>query len=97
MKADRSFLRRQTKPYPTKDGSIFYLTSGANTDRDVLNPSKMATEASIYENEWFNGRLGHAVSFLGNNFEEASRMAMYLPQSDALSENDFTAMKKTGS
>ena len=96
VKSDRSFLRRQTKNYPTKDGSIFYLTKGAQTDRDVLNPATMAANATLMENEWFNGRLGHAASFLGNNFEEAARMAMYLPHSSALNDADRTAMKKTG-
>ena len=85
---DGYLVRRQVKPYPSAEGNSFYLTKGANSDREVLDPAAIARGSSFMNNEWCNGRLGHAISFLAGNVEEAALTMQYLPKEDNLQKDD---------
>ena len=48
------------------------------------------------DNEWYNGRLGHALSFLAANFCELQRMLKFIPSEDNLTESDKESLSKVG-
>ena len=88
VQAENYFVRRQIKPYPSAEGNSFYLTKGAESDREVLTPKFIARGGTLMNNEWCNGRLGHAISFLAGNLEEAAISLQYLPKEENLQEDD---------
>ena len=97
LKAEDYLVRRQLKPYPSKEGNTFYLTNGAKSDREVLNPAALAAGSTYLNNEWCNGRLGHALSFLCANLEEGAQMIQkYIPARKEVNEKGRLALTKSG-
>ena len=75
------FISKDVRPFPGADGSSFIKRRGSKNDTESLSVKKIGGSMTLLSSEWFNGRLAHAGSFLGANFEEAAKMFSLLGSS----------------
>ena len=66
-----AFVAREIRPYPGEDGASFFKRRSSRSDAETLSLHRIGEGMTHMNNEWFNGRFAHAMSFLCQNIREA--------------------------
>jgi hypothetical protein len=97
VRQEDHLIRRQVKPFVSKEGNSLYLTNRCKSDAEVLDSRNISATCTFMNCEWYNGRLGHASSFLGANLEEgATKILGLVPSKGDLPADAAKAFSRTG-
>ena len=97
VKQELHFIKRQTLPYISKNGSILNHTNRSTSDAEVLTIEHISLGLTFLNSEPYNGRLAHWVSFLAGNHEAAATLVHELvPTEGELTEAGRDKFRKTG-
>ena len=66
---DRQFVRHVLRPYPGKNGEVFFKKDGARSDKDILDPKRLNKKMSHLTEEFMN-RPGTALSITGGSIAQ---------------------------